>query len=138
MDVSSVNKVILVGRLGKDPDVRYTPSGDAVADLSLATSEKFKGKEGDYTEKTEWHKCIVWRNTAEFAKQYLKKGQLLYVEGKLQTRKWQDKNGTNHYSTEIQVANLTPLGSWVKNDNSNQSNENNNAPQDSGEDEIPF
>jgi single-strand DNA-binding protein len=143
MDVSSVNKVILVGRLGKDPDVRYTPSGDAVAELSIATSEKFKGREGDFTERTEWHKGIVWRNTAEFAKQYLKKGQLVYAEGKLQTRKWQDKSGNNRYTTEIQVSTLTPLGSWGKNDNGGGNNYsqpqgNNNSVADNGEDDIPF
>ena len=144
MDVSSVNKVILVGRLGKDPDVRYTPNGDAVAELSIATSEKFKSKEGDFSERTEWHKCIVWRSTAEFAKQYLTKGQLLYAEGKLQTKKWQDKSGNNRYTTEVQVSTLTPLGSWGKNDNAGnknnnnqQSNANSNAT-DAGEDDIPF
>lgn len=144
MDVSSVNKVILVGRLGKDPDVRYTPTGDAVAELSVATSEKFKSKEGDYSERTEWHRCIVWRNTAEFAKQYLKKGQLVYAEGKLQTRKWQDKSGNNRYTTEVQVNTLTPLGSWGKNENAGNNN-NFSQPQkpaanfsDNSEDDIPF
>lgn len=146
MDQSSVNKVILVGRLGKDPDVRYTPNGDAVADLSVATSEKFKSREGDYTERTEWHRCVVWRQTAEFAKQYLKKGQLVYVEGKLKTRKWQDKSGNNRYSTDIQVSQLTPLGTWAKNEGAGNNNQNNNrqAPNvnspaaDNGEDDIPF
>lgn len=145
MDASSVNKVILVGRLGKDPDVRYTPSGDAVAELSLATSEKYKNQEGDYVERTEWHRCIVWRQKAEFAKQYLNKGQLVYAEGKLQTRKWQDKNGNNRYTTEIQVNTLTPLGSWGKNQNSGQQN-NYSQPQNQNpqvqdnaeEDDIPF
>ncbi len=146
MDVSSVNKVILVGRLGKDPDVRYTTTGDAVADLSIATSEKFKSKEGDYSEKTEWHKGVVWGSTAEFAKQYLKKGQLVYVEGKLQTRKWQDKSGNNRYSTDIKVNTLTPLGSWGKNDNAQGNNNNYSQPKtnvnsqanDNGGDDIPF
>lgn len=145
MDVSSVNKVILVGRLGKDPDVRYTPAGDAVADLSIATSEKFKNQEGEYNERTEWHKCVVWRNTAEFAKQYIKKGQLVYVEGKLQTRKWQDKSGNNRYSTEVQANTLTPLGSWAKTGDNGDGNNNNSAPQNNNTqaagndaDEIPF
>ena len=145
MEVSSVNKVILVGRLGKDPDVRYTTNGDAVAELTIATSEKSKNKEGEYTEKTEWHKCVVWRHTAEFAKQYIKKGQLVYAEGKLQTKKWQDKSGNNRYTTDIQVTTLTPLGSWGKSESNGAGNSNYNqsdnfssqvAEQDG--DEIPF
>ena len=146
MEQGSVNKVIIVGRLGKDPDVRYTPSGDAVADLGIATSERFKNQQGEYSEKTEWHNCIVWRQTAEFAKNYLKKGQLVYVEGKLQTRKW-EKDGQNHYKTEIQVRTLTPLGSWGKgNANNPGSNNYNSAPAadhapkvaDKSDDDIPF
>ncbi len=109
MNKNSVNKVILVGRLGKDPEVRYTPNGDAVADLSLATTESFKNKSGEYTDRTEWHSCIVWRNQAEFAKNYLKKGTLVYVEGRLQTRSWEDQQGVKKYKTEVVVSTLTSL-----------------------------
>ncbi|MBN2281454.1 MAG: single-stranded DNA-binding protein [Candidatus Marinimicrobia bacterium] len=145
MEQSSVNKVILVGRLGKDPDVRYTSSGDAVAEISVATSERFKNQQGEFTDRTEWHKCIVWRNTAEFVKKYMTKGQLVYVEGKLQTRKWQDKEGNNRYATEIQVNTLTPLGTWAKGEGSGNSNfhpspdsETMTQVAEDGEDDIPF
>ncbi len=139
-EISSLNKVMLIGRLGKNPEVRYTSNGDAVAELSLATSEKFKSANGQATERTEWHKLIVWRQTAEFAKQYLKKGQLVYAEGKITTRKWQDKEGNNRYNTEIQVKTLTALGSLSggsngSNQQQQQSAPNNNPPQD---DDIPF
>jgi len=139
-EISSLNKVMLIGRLGKNPEVRYTSNGDAVAELSLATSEKFKSANGQATERTEWHKLIVWRQTAEFAKQYLKKGQLIYAEGKITTRKWQDKEGNNRYNTEIQVKTLTALGSLSggsngSNQQQQQSAPNNNPPQD---DDIPF
>ena len=134
MNVNSLNKVMLIGRLGKDPDVRYTTNGDAVADISIATSEKFK-KGDDYQEKTEWHKCVIWGQKAEFAKTYLKKGQLIYVEGKLQTRKWQDKDGNNRYSTEVQVFTLTTLG---KSEFSQPTSQPNQPTSQSGEDDIPF
>lgn len=110
MEVYSMNKVILIGRLGRDPEVRYTNSGDAVANLSVATSESWKTKDGEKKEKTEWHRVVVFRNTAEFAKEYLNKGDLIALEGKLQTRQWEDKNGNKRYTTEIQARQLTPLG----------------------------
>ncbi|MBL7135067.1 MAG: single-stranded DNA-binding protein [Candidatus Marinimicrobia bacterium] len=109
----SVNKVILVGHLGKDPEVRYTPGGDAVADVSLATKEVYKNKEGERIERTEWHNLVLWRGQAEFAKEWLKKGQLVYAEGRLQTRKWEDKEGQKKYKTEIQVDQITTLGSFI-------------------------
>jgi len=135
---NSVNKVILVGRLGKDPDVRYTSNGDAVADMSLATSESFRKKGGEQTERTEWHNLVVWRKTAEFAKQYLKKGQLLYAEGKLQTRKWEDKEGQNHYKTEVQVGQLVPLGSFVGRAGDAEVPAEEQESETVEEDEIPF
>jgi len=113
MQRGSVNKVILVGHLGKDPDVRYTPGGDAVADVSVATKEVYKNKEGERTERTEWHNLVLWRGQAEFAKEWLKKGQLVYAEGRLQTRKWEDKEGQKRYKTEIQVDQITALGSFI-------------------------
>ena len=97
-----VNKVILVGNLGQDPEVRYMPNGNAVANISVATSETWKDKNtGDNQEKTEWHRVVLFRRLGEIAGEYLKKGSKVYIEGKLQTRKWQDQNGQDRYSTEI-------------------------------------
>ncbi len=108
----SVNKVILVGRLGKDPEVRYMTSGEAVANATLATSENWKDKSGEKQEKTEWHNLVFYRRLAEIAGEYLRKGSQVYVEGKIQTRKWQDKNsGQDRYTTEIIVNEMQMLGS---------------------------
>lgn len=97
-----VNKVILIGNLGADPDIRYMPSGEPVANLSLATSETWKdGQSGETREKTEWHRVVAFRKLAEIIGQYCKKGSKLYIEGRLQTRKWQDQNGQDRYTTEI-------------------------------------
>jgi single-strand DNA-binding protein len=109
----SVNRVILVGHLGRDPEVRYTPSGDAVADVSLATTETYKNKEGERQDRTEWHNLVLWRAQAEFAKEWLKKGQLVYVEGRIQTRSWENKEGQKRNKTEIQVDQITLLGGFV-------------------------
>lgn len=106
----SVNKVILVGRLGKDPETRYMTSGEAVTNATLATSENWKDKNGEKQEKTEWHNLVFYRRLAEIAGEYLKKGSQIYVEGKLQTRKWQDKEGRDRYTTEIVVNEMTMLG----------------------------
>lgn len=135
MPKGSINKVILVGHLGKDPEVRYTPSGDAVADVSIATTEFYKTKNGDRTEKTEWHNLVMWRTQAEFAKEWLKKGQLVYVEGRLQTRKWEDKEGQKRSKTEIQVDQITTLGGFVGKDKNTDAN---NKAADKGDEEIPF
>lgn len=99
--MASLNKVMLIGNLGKDPEVRYTGSGMAVASFSLATSERIKNKSGEYEDKTEWHNITLWGKQAEFAKNYLTKGRTVFVEGRLQTRKWQDKDGKDRYTTEI-------------------------------------
>ena len=99
--MASLNKVLLIGNLGKDPEVRYTASGTAVASFSLATSEKFKNKEGEWEERTEWHNVTLWGRLAEIAGEYLAKGKTVYIEGRLQTRKWQDKDGKDRYTTEI-------------------------------------
>lgn len=108
----SVNKVILVGHLGKDPEVRYLSNGEAVANVSLATSENWKTKEGEKKEKTEWHHLIFYRRLAEIAGEYLKKGAQIYVEGRIQTRKWQEKeSGADRYTTEIIVNEMKMLGS---------------------------
>ena len=106
-----INKVILVGNLGQDPEVRYMPSGGAVANLTIATSESWKDKQtGQPVEKTEWHRIVFFNRLAEIAGEYLKKGSQIYVEGKLQTRKWQDQSGTDRYTTEIVANELQMLG----------------------------
>jgi single-strand DNA-binding protein len=99
--MASLNKVMLIGNLGKDPEVRYTAAGTAVASFSVATSEKFKNKSGELEEKTEWHNVTLWARLAEIAGEYLAKGKTVYIEGRLQTRKWQDKDGRDRYTTEI-------------------------------------
>ncbi|HEU0283212.1 MAG TPA: single-stranded DNA-binding protein [Gallionella sp.] len=106
----SVNKVILIGRLGKDPETRYMTNGEAVTNATLATSENWKDKSGEKQEKTEWHNLVFYRRLAEIAGEYLKKGSQIYVEGKLQTRKWQTKEGQDRYTTEIIVNEMTMLG----------------------------
>ena len=107
----SVNKVILVGRLGKDPETRYMTSGEAVTNATLATSENWKDKSGEKQEKTEWHNLVFYRRLAEVAGEYLKKGAQIYIEGKIQTRKWQDKeSGKDRYTTEIIVNEMQMLG----------------------------
>ncbi len=107
----SVNKVILVGNLGKDPEVKYTPSGTAVAKFSLATNERYKDKNGEWQDRTEWHNIVAWQRTAEIAGEYLKKGRTVYVEGRLRTDSWDDKEtGQKKYRTEIVVENLVLLG----------------------------
>ena len=99
--MGSVNKVILVGNLGRDAELRYTPGGAAVATLNMATTEVFKDREGQKKEDTQWHRVILWGKTAETLQDYLTKGKQIYVEGKLQTRKWKDKDGNDKYTTEI-------------------------------------
>jgi single-strand DNA-binding protein len=106
-----VNKVILIGNLGADPEVRYTPSGVAVANFNLATSESWNDKEGQKQERTEWHRLVVWRKLAEIAGQYLKKGSRIYIEGKLQTRSWDDQSGQKRYTTEVVVDDMQMLDS---------------------------
>ena len=107
-----VNKVILVGNLGRDPEVRYSPNGQAVANVTLATSESWKDKtSGEKQEKTEWHRVVFFGRLAEIAGEYLKKGAQIYVEGRLQTRKWTDKDGHDRYTTEIVANDMQMLGS---------------------------
>jgi single-strand DNA-binding protein len=106
----SVNKVILVGRLGRDPETRFTGGGQAVANFSLATDETYKDKNGERQKRTEWHKITVWGKQAEIAQQYLKKGSLVYVEGRIQTREWQDKEGQKRTSYDIVANNFRMLG----------------------------
>lgn len=108
----SLNKVQLIGNLGKDPELSYTPSGVAVAKFSVATGERWKDQEGNFQERTEWHNIVTWRKLAEICGQYLKKGSKVYLEGKLQTRSWDDKNtGAKRYATEIVADDLIMLDS---------------------------
>ena len=126
-----VNKVILVGNLGQKPEMRYTATQSAVANISIATTESWKDKEsGEMRDKTEWHKVVYFGKLAEIVEKYLDKGSSVYIEGKLQTRKWQDKSGADRWTTEIVGNELTMLGS-------RQSN-NNNVPMESNQSESPF
>jgi single-strand DNA-binding protein len=108
--VGSVNKVILIGNLGRDSELRYTPGGAAVATLNMATTEVWNDKQGQKQEKTEWHRIIVWGKQAESLQEYLTKGKQIYVEGRLQTRQWDDKDGNKRYTTEIKADRITLLG----------------------------
>tara|TARA_B100000482_G_scaffold47485_1_gene31450 strand:+ start:656 stop:1039 length:384 start_codon:yes stop_codon:yes gene_type:complete len=127
--VSGVNKVILIGNLGKDPEVKYLDNGVAVANLSLATSENYKNKDGEKVTQTEWHDIVLWRGLAEVAEKYLKKGSSVYIEGKLRTNKWVDKDENTRYKTEVLADKLTMLG---RSQNQEQSSES------SSEDDLPF
>lgn len=106
----SVNKVILVGRLGRDPETRYTSGGQAVANFSVATDESYKDRNGERQKRTEWHKIVVWGKQAEIAQQYLKKGSLVFIEGRIQSREWQDKEGQKRTNFEIIASNFRMLG----------------------------
>ena len=141
----SINKVILIGNLGKDPDVRHLENGACVANFSIATSENYKDrKTGEKVSQTEWHNIVVWRGLAEVTEKYLKKGDKVYIEGKLKTRSWKDQDNKNRYTTEIIADNLTMLGKSPENklSTNNQAKENNSksddfsGPEDS--DDLPF
>ena len=127
--MSGVNKVILIGNLGKDPEVRYLDNGVVVANISLATSESYKNKEGERITQTEWHDVVLWRGLAEAAEKFLKKGSSVYIEGKLRTNKWVDKDENNRYKTEVLADKLTMLG---------KSNSQDNSVEKSSEDDLPF
>lgn len=105
----SINKVILIGNLGQDPELRYTPSGTAVCNMRLATNEAYRDVEGNLVERTEWHSLVAWGRLAEICNQYLRKGSKVYVEGALQTRSWEDREGNTRYTTEIKVRELVML-----------------------------
>lgn len=110
--MASVNKVILVGNLGADPEVRYTTSGDAIANIRLATTDSWRDKaSGEQRESTEWHRVVMYRRLGEIAGQYLKKGSQVYIEGRIKTRKWQDKDGQDRYTTEVEATEMKMLGS---------------------------
>ena len=128
-----VNKVILIGNLGQDPEVKYMPNGNAVANITVATSESWKDKNtGEQVDKTEWHRVVFFRRLAEIVGEYLKKGSKIYIEGKLQTRKWQDKNGADHWTTEVIASEMQMLdsrGGGSSDFNQNQSAPSQSAPQ---------
>lgn len=146
--MSSLNKVMLIGRLGKDPEVRTIPSGECVASFSVATSETWKDKSGQKQEKTEWHNISVFGRLAEIVRDYVKKGSLIYVEGSLTTRKWTDKNNVDRYVTEIKMSEMKMLGS--KSDSTNHStpapqsnyqtskNQSESAPVVDYDNDVPF
>ncbi|MCI0421378.1 MAG: single-stranded DNA-binding protein, partial [Acidobacteria bacterium] len=106
----SVNKCLFIGRLGKDPEIKYTQSGDAVANFSLAVDETWKDKSGEKQQRTTWVNVVAWQKLAEICGQYLRKGSQVFIEGRLQTRKWEDKDGNTRYTTEIVASNLVMLG----------------------------
>ena len=138
--MSGVNKVILVGNLGKDPEVRYLDNGVAVANFSLATTENYKNKQGERVSQTEWHNIVFWRGLAEVAEKYLKKGDSVYVEGKLRTRRWEDKDGNTKYTTEILADNMTMLGNKRSTTSEELSNTNSSDISNTNEteDDLPF
>jgi len=127
----AVNKVILVGNLGKDPELRYTPSGVAVATFPLATSERFRDKSGEMQERTEWHNIVAWRQLAEICGKYLHKGKQVYIEGKIQTRSYEDRDGNKRYMTEIVADQMQMLGRLGDESNSQRGGEARRAPQES-------
>jgi single-strand DNA-binding protein len=114
--MSTLNRVMLIGNLGNDPDVRYMPTGEAVTNITLATVEIWKDKNGDKQEKTDWHRVTFYRKLAEIAGQYLKKGRSVYVEGRMETRRWTDREGVERYTTEVIATDMKMLGSKPGND----------------------
>ncbi len=130
--MASVNKVILVGNLGRDPEVRYMPNGEAVCNFSIATTDSWKDKNGQKQERTEWHNIVMYRKLAEIAGEYLKKGRPVYVEGRLQTRKWQTKEGQDRYTTEIIADQMQMLGGRDSGGSSNASYDDMNQDSDMG------
>ncbi len=141
--MASVNKVILIGNLGSDPEVRFTTGGQAVANFNIATNENWKDKGGQDQERTEWHKIVVWGKQAENCGEYLKKGRTVYIEGRLQTREWNDKDGNKRYTTEVVAQTVQFLGSGVGKDKSyvesRPSSESSLGGSDtSGSDDVPF
>jgi len=139
--MAGINKVILIGNLGKDPEIRSLENSVKVASFSLATSESYKNKEGQKVEQTEWHNIVMWRGLAEVAEKYLKKGSQIYMEGKIRTRSWDDKEGNKRYTTEIIADTFTMLGS-KRDENSPVAAEANTAPAVSAapgpDDDLPF
>jgi single-strand DNA-binding protein len=143
-----VNKVVLIGRLGADPETRYMPSGDAVTNIRIATSESWKDKDsGEQKERTEWHRVVFFKRLAEITAEYLRKGSQVYVEGRIRTQKWQDRDGNDRYTTEIVANEMQMLGGRSGNGGANRSADsptkevaatNESAPAGDFDDDIPF
>ena len=138
-----INKVILIGNLGADPEIRYTQSGTAVVNFRLATTESWKGADGQNQEQTEWNQVVAWKRLAEICAEYLTKGSKVYIEGKLQTRKWQDQNGNDRYSTEIvarEMKMLSPRGQASSKENASPGGYNDFPPEPppGTGDDVPF
>jgi len=143
-----VNKVILVGHLGRDPEIRYTQSGQAVANFTMATGERWKDKEGELQERTEWHRIVAWGKLAEFCSNYLGKGRQVFIEGRIQSREWEDKQGEKRRTTEIVAQTIQALGARREAGPANAGDSPSNRfdstggdslpDQDSGGDDIPF
>ena len=147
MQKGSVNKVVLVGHLGGDPETRFTASGAAVANFNLATNESWRDANSEIQDKTEWHRCVMFGKSAELGGDLLKKGQLVYVEGKLQTRNWEDKDGVKRYTTEVLCEMFTMLGRKMDNEGgaqqapsqaSNDSSDSSSNSNDDDDDDLPF
>jgi single-strand DNA-binding protein len=142
--MASVNKAIILGNLGKDPEVKVLTNGDAVCNFSIATTENWKDKEGNKQEKTEWHNVVMYRKLAEIAGEYLKKGSSVYIEGALQTRKWTNKEGQERYTTEIVANSMQMLGGKPQEKPEKQQEENysqddsRSVPSVEGDDDVPF
>jgi single-strand DNA-binding protein len=139
--MSGINKAIIVGNLGRDPEMRYTPSGVPVATFSVATSDEWKDKEtGSKQERTEWHRIVAWRGLAEVCGKYLRKGSQVYIEGRIQTRSWEDKEGMQRYTTEIVAQNMQMLGSPARQERTQDSagSYRNDEPPSMPDDDIPF
>lgn len=129
----SVNKTILVGNLGRDPEIRYTTNGSAVANINLATTRRYKGRDGQQHEETEWHRVVMFSRLAEIAGEYLRKGSQVYIEGRLQTRKWQDQNGQDRYTTEVVANEMQMLGGGGSGGGQGSGGSGQSAPSGSGQ-----
>ena len=138
--MASVNKAILVGNLGADPELRYTPSGTAVANFNLATREQWTNKEGEKTERTEWHKIVAWGRLGEICGEYLHKGSQVYIEGRIQTRSWEDREGNKRYTTEVVASTMQMLGSPARTGKAQTEEESfpSEEPVSIPDDDIPF
>jgi len=142
MQKNSLNKVILIGNLGQDPEARFTPQGTAVANLSVATNESWKDQSGEQQNRTEWHRVVMYGRMAETASEYMKKGQMVYVEGRLHTREWEDQNQIKRRTTEIRCDNFTMLGrrgdSAAPSNTPSTNDGDPSAPEKPGDDDLPF
>jgi len=136
--MAGVNKVILVGNLGKDPELRRLENGTAVTKFSLATSDSYKDKDGNKVDQTEWHNIVLWRGLAEVAEKYLKKGSQIYIEGKIKSRSWEDKEGNKKYTTEIVGDNMKMLGKRREQEEGNVSEPEEDFSKNTPENDLPF